>query len=118
MSTTCKAVSRPRVKSIKQIEVLVAIGAFLMLGFIGLVGFGVWNARQWLPLRDTHAVNSTLTATSKTDNALGGKTEPKRTWARKKRLLDEADQAVEFRDLPAFCGGGEGFSSALLRNCL
>ena len=25
------------------------IEAFLMLGFIGLVGIGVWNARQWLP---------------------------------------------------------------------
>jgi hypothetical protein len=113
MSTTFKAVSRPRVKSIKQIEVLVAIGAFLMLGFIGLVGISVWNARQWLPLRDTHAVNSTLTATSKIAGALGGKTEPKRTWARNKRGLDEADQAVEFKDLPAFCGGGELASAAL-----
>jgi hypothetical protein len=69
-------------------------------------------------LRDTHAANSTPTAASTTGSALGGKTEPKRTWARNKRGLGEADQAVEFRDLPAFCGGGEGFSSALLRNCL
>jgi hypothetical protein len=108
MSTTFKAVSRPRVKSIKQTEVLVAIGAFL-----GLVGIGVWNARQWLPLRDTQVANSTLTAVSTIGSALGGKTEPDRTRARNKRGLDEADQAVEFKDLPAFCGGGELASAAL-----
>jgi hypothetical protein len=108
MSTTYKAVGRPRVKSIKQIEVLVAMGALL-----GLVGIGVWNARQWLPLRNTQAANSTSTAASRIRSVLGGKTEPDRTQARNKQGLDEADQAVEFKDLPEFCGGGELASAAL-----
>jgi hypothetical protein len=113
MSIILKAVGRPRRKSIKQIDVLVAIVALLMLGFVGLVGIGVRNARQWLPLRDTHAANSTPTAASTVGRALGGKTEPKRTGDPNKRGLDEADQAVEFKELPAFCGGGEMASATL-----
>jgi hypothetical protein len=87
------------------------IEAFLMLGFIGLVGFGVWNERQWLPTLNTHAANSTPTAASTTANELVGKTKPKSTRARNNRGL--VDQAVAFEDLPAFCGGGEQGSAAL-----
>src|SRR3984957_13844134 len=90
-----------------------AIGALLMLGLIGLVGIGVWNARQWLPVRDTVAANSAPTVASTTASVLGGKTERKRTRSRSTGGLDERDQAVAFKDLPAFCGGGEGASAAL-----
>ncbi len=89
------------------------IEAFLMLGFIGLVGIGVWNARQWLPTLNTHAANSAPTAASTTANELVGKTKAKSTRARNNRGPVNADQAVAFEDLPAFCGGGEQGSAAL-----
>jgi hypothetical protein len=90
-----------------------AIEAFLMLGFIGLVGIGVWNAKEWLPTLNTHAANSAPTAASTTDSVLGGKTEPKKARARNNRVLVGADRAVAFEDLPPFCGGGELGSAAL-----
>jgi hypothetical protein len=85
--------------------------AFLLLGLIGLVGIGVWNERQWLPT--LNAANTTPAASTTAAGAVGEKTQPKRTRARNKPGRVEADQAVAFQDLPAFCGGGEQGSAAL-----
>lgn len=40
------------------------IEILLLAGFIGLVGVGVWNARQWLPQWGTKAANYSVTDTS------------------------------------------------------
>lgn len=41
------------------------IEALLLVGFLGLVGVGVWNARQWLPDWGVKAVGSGSSAASK-----------------------------------------------------
>jgi hypothetical protein len=89
------------------------IQAILLVGFIGLVGALIWNARQWLPLRGAQAVSSAPSAASKMAEGLAGKTEPKKTGARNEWELDSADPKVPFKELPLFCGGGEEAAAAL-----
>ncbi len=79
------------------------IEAILLLGFIGLVGVGIWNARQWMPLRGTQAAysapaNAAPPADSKTADAHGAKTAAKKTQPRVKRDLDQATQAPATSD--------------------
>jgi hypothetical protein len=69
------------------------IEAVLLVGFLGLVGVGIWNARQWLPVRGTQAAYSTPTnatppADSKTADVPGGKKTAKKSQPRVKRDLD------------------------------
>jgi len=74
------------------------IEALLLAGFIGLIGIGIWNARQWLPLRATQAahsapITSATTAASKPSALAGRKTEPKGTRVGIKPEHVRADQA-------------------------
>jgi hypothetical protein len=74
------------------------VGAFLIIGFVGLIVIGVWNVRQWLPLPGTRALSSVPTATSKTAEVVSGKTEPKGTRARDKRALDRGTVTLDKAD--------------------
>lgn len=89
------------------------IEALLMLGLMVLVWIGARSAKQWLNMRDTVAANSAPSPASTAVIPLGGKTERKKTRSRNMGGLDEGDREVAFKDLPAFCGGGEGASAAL-----
>jgi hypothetical protein len=89
------------------------IDALQILGLIGLGGIGVWNAKQLPPQRDTVAAYSAPTIASASTNVGGEKTERKRPRRRNTAGLDEAGQAMAFKDLPEFCGGGDGSSAAL-----
>ncbi len=50
------------------------IEVVLLAAFIGLIGLGVWNARQWLPQWGPNAVNSAPSGISKLPGKLGEKT--------------------------------------------
>ncbi len=86
------------------------IEAVLLLGFIGLVGVGIWNAREWMPLRGTQAAyyaptNAASPNASKTANAPSKKTAAKKSQPRVKRDFDEviptsATNAVAITDAP------------------
>jgi hypothetical protein len=89
------------------------IEALLLLGLMGLVWIGARGAKHWLYMRDTVAANSAPSPASTTAIPLGGKTERKKIRSRNLGGHDEGDRAVAFKDLPAFCGGGEGASAAL-----
>ncbi len=89
------------------------IEALLLLGLMGLVWIGARGAKHWLYMRDTVAANSAPSPASTTAIPVGGKTERKKIRSRNTRGLEEGDPAVAFKDLPAFCGGGEGASAAL-----
>jgi hypothetical protein len=70
--------------------------AILLVGFAGLVGTGIWNAREWLPLRGTLAAysapsNTTPRADGKTGP--GGKMAAKRAQPRVRPTLDTATEA-------------------------
>jgi hypothetical protein len=89
------------------------IDALQILGLIGLGGIGVWNAKQLPPPREMVAPYSAPSTASAKASVVGEKTERKRTRRQNAGGLDEPDQAVALKDLPAFCGGGEGASAAL-----
>jgi hypothetical protein len=84
------------------------IDALQILGLIALGGIGVWNAKQLPPQRDTVAAYSAPSTASTTAGIVGEKRERTRTRARK-----TGEQSVAAKDLPEFCGGGEGASAAL-----
>jgi hypothetical protein len=74
------------------------IEAVLLLGFMGLVGVGIWNARQWMPVRGTQAAyyaptNAAPPNGGKTADAASRKTAAKKAQPRVKRELDEVIQA-------------------------
>jgi hypothetical protein len=72
--------------------------AILLAGFVGLVGTGIWNAREWLPLRGTLASysapsNATQRADGKTGKSPGEKIAAKRAQPRIKPTIDAATEA-------------------------
>jgi hypothetical protein len=72
------------------------IEAILLLGFLGLVGIGIWNAREWLPLRGTQAAYSApVKATPPAEAKMGpaGKTAAKKSQPRVRRSFDTATDA-------------------------
>lgn len=66
--------------------------AFLLTGFLGLVGVGVWNAREWFPDWATKSVASSPTAATKTAGPLGAKANTKPGHAHFKHTVGGGDQ--------------------------
>jgi hypothetical protein len=73
------------------------IEAVLLLGFIGLVGVGIWNARQWMPVRGTQAAYS-APATAAPSSASKTAEAPKKTAAKKAQPRVQRDLEVAIQD--------------------
>jgi len=83
------------------------IEAILLVGFVGLVGTGIWNAREWLPVRGTLAAYSApIIATPRADGKTGlvGKRVAKKAQPRVRRALDSATEASAAGDLGSATG--------------
>jgi hypothetical protein len=81
--------------------------AVLLVGFAGLVGTGMWNAREWLPLRGTLAAYSTpINPTPRTNDKTGsgGKIAAKKVQPRERPSLDSATKASAAGDLASATG--------------
>jgi hypothetical protein len=81
------------------------IEAVLLLGFIGLVGVGIWNARQWLPLRGTQAAYS-APINAAPPAPLSEKTAAKKIHPRVKRDFDRTVQASATSDQASLTNEG------------
>jgi hypothetical protein len=66
------------------------IEAMLLAGFVGLVGLGLWNFRQWLPRWSPKVVNSAPANAGKAVAKVGDKLEANKQHAGKRGLMGDA----------------------------
>ena len=66
------------------------IETMLLAAFAGLVGLGLWNARQWLPQWSPKVVNSVPANAGKADTKVGDKLGAKKEHAGKRGMMGNA----------------------------
>ena len=75
------------------------IEAMLLAAFAGLVGLGLWNARQWLPHWGPKVLNSVPANVGKAVTKVGDKLGPKKQHAGKRGIMGNA-QSSGTSDIP------------------